>query len=605
MQTVEDQQIRSQINSNRNYGSLISKSDRHANYSNKCRSDEHINYQSELNSTDDTNEQELDNESLYLSSSELFVSQSVCQCSYIVEPVAFIQNLAASIMGFSLGQFIYNRIFTRLLDEASQQANNTNGSNMSFSHNLLSQLPVFIHQSPLGSSLFSNQTNNNSCVSPDPTNNNNNGSQLVTLLLSQFSTSNSYLAPTLHHSSLYYPHYGSSHYSLSPSDIDRIRTQAQEQTANLYFVSSLFSGIPVIIMTNLLGANCSNLGRKTLMLIYLFLMSLKFLLILLQCVYPEWPDWLFYLGAFIEGICGSGGVFYLALYCYISDYTSQSSRSFRITFLNNMNSLASLCVTFACGYVIKFYGYFYLFLASAVLMFIAFVYTVFLIPESLRELKSVSYWQRLKRCSKKRVFKSYEVYFNNNNNNTDSSSLSKAESHGRDEEDVDQNVNETSSLLERSNTSTRPSSTPVEKQTLALFLIIFANFIYNFGTNGISSIFTLFIMNAPYCFDSIAISHYSIFSTVFALVMSLFVSKFIRVNEVIICIISVASYFASVFCYIYGTDVNYIYLGNLYSTSLFVLLLINFRIEFKIRRNYFVHCRSRIWLCALDCVEIG
>ncbi len=585
MQRVDrDQQVRRQINSNRNYGSLTSKFDPNPTYgSNKCRSDEHINYQRQSNVYEtDEQEQHVD-ENLFLSSSELFVEQSVCQCSYIVEPVAFIQNLAASIMGFSLGQFIYNRIFTRLLDEASRQANDTNSSNMSFSYNLLSELPVFVQKS---SSLLSNQTNNNSCAGLDPTNNNNNnGSQLLTLLMSHFSTSSSPYLPSTMHSPIHHPHHlYSAHFSLSPSDIDRIRTQAQEQTANLYFISSLFSGIPVIIMTNLLGANCSNLGRKTLMLIYLFLMSLKFLLIFLQCVYPEWPDWLFYVGAFIEGICGSGGIFYLALYCYISDYTSQSSRSFRITFLNNMNSLASLCVTFACGYVIKFYGYFYLFLTSAILMFIAFVYTVFLIPESLRELKSVSYWQRLKRCSIKRVFKSYQVYFNNKNiTNQPSLSQEQQNSRDRDEEDIDQNVNETSSLLERSNTSTAASPTHVEKQTLVLFLIIMANFIYVFGTNGISSIFTLFIMNAPYCFDSIAISHYSIFSTVFALFMSLFVSKFIRVNDVIICIISVGSYFASVFCYIYGSDVNYIYLGNLFYflPSPPGFFLYYFRIEFK------------------------
>lgn len=191
--------------------------------------------------------------------------------------------------------------------------------------------------------------------------------------------------------------------------MDRIRTQAQSETAHLYFMSALFSGIPVIIMTNLLGVNCSALGRKTLMLIYLAAMTIKFLLILLQCVYIDWPDWVFYLGAFIEGISGSTGVFYLSLYCYIADFTSPGSRSYRITFLNSLNSVANLCVTFAAGFVIKWYGYFYLFLVSVVLIATSLVYTIFLIPEPLVEIRDKSILDRLKLCSLNRIAKCLTV----------------------------------------------------------------------------------------------------------------------------------------------------------------------------------------------------
>jgi len=266
-------------------------------------------------------------------------------------------------------------------------------------------------------------------------------------------------------------------------------------------------------------------------------MNVKFLLILFQCVYPEWPDWVFYLGALIEGISGGGGVFYLALYCYISDLTSPSSRSYRITFLNNTNAMANLCVTFICGYIIKYYGYFYLFLASVVLVFSAFLYTLILVPEPLVELKDKSFCQRLKSCSIKRTINCFTVYFSK-----------KKEKH---------NSRETEPLLNELPTEQNTH----RKQTFVLLLIVFANFLYNFGTIGIGSIFTLFIMNAPFCFDSIDISNFSVFSTVLSLVVSLLVSKFKRVKDLLICIVSVASFFASVFCYIYGTNIYYVYLG--------------------------------------------
>ncbi len=236
-------------------------------------------------------------------------------------------------------------------------------------------------------------------------------------------------------------------------------------------------------MTNILGVNCSNLGRKTLLVINLLTLTVRYFIYLLQSFFVDWPDWVFYVGSFIESLSGSSGIFYLALYCYISDLTPPSERSYRITFINNLNSIASLCVTGLCGYFIKYYGYFYLFLTSWLLIIIALIYTIFFIPEPLVELKDVGFWSRLKSCSIRKSANCLKVYFN-------------------DDEEYSPN-----SLLNNQ-----------KKQTCVLLLVVFVNFIYVFGTQGIASIFTLYIMNAPYCFDSIEISQFSIFTTVVSLV---------------------------------------------------------------------------------------
>lgn len=401
-------------------------------------------------------------------------SQAEISQSYIVEPVAFIQNLASSIMSISLGQFIYTRILTRLLNEFN------------------------------GFSIYSTVYTQTSCK---PSNN---------------------TPPVMYSSFLNFEN----NFQISPDEYEKIRSQAQAETANLYFISALFSAIPVLLMTNFLGVNCSVLGRKTLMLIYLFLITIRYALILFQCLNPHWPDWLFYLGAFIEGLGGGSGIYYLSLYCFISDTTSISTRSYRITFINNLNSIASLCVTFVCGYVIKYYGYFLLFLTSLILILISFVYTLFLIPEPLSELKDKNFLQRIKACSFRRLFNCFKVYFNK-----------------KPEE-------QSSALL----------NPPIKKQTKVLFLIIFANFIYYFGTVGLASIFTLYLMNAPFCFDSIEISNYTVFSTVVSLVMCLFVSKYVPINDLLVCILSAGSFFVSVFFYIFGTSVFDIYLGALISS---------------------------------------
>ena len=61
------------------------------------------------------------------------------KCSYVIEPMAFIQNLSASIMNISVGQFIYNRIYNRLIKEANDNANHnaTNSSNLNMANNVI------------------------------------------------------------------------------------------------------------------------------------------------------------------------------------------------------------------------------------------------------------------------------------------------------------------------------------------------------------------------------------------------------------------------------------------------------------------------------------
>lgn len=48
-----------------------------------------------------------------------------CECSYLIEPVAFIYNMASSIISISLGQFIYAKILNRLIDQENHRHNHT------------------------------------------------------------------------------------------------------------------------------------------------------------------------------------------------------------------------------------------------------------------------------------------------------------------------------------------------------------------------------------------------------------------------------------------------------------------------------------------------
>jgi hypothetical protein len=109
-----------------------------------------------------------------------------------------------------------------------------------------------------------------------------------------------------------------------------------------------------------------------------------------------------------------------------------------------------------------------------------------------------------------------------------------------------------------------------KKKTFVLLLIVFANLVYVFATYGVGSIFTLFIMNAPFCYDSVLISKFSVFATekvlykptvCFIDIASFGVSKFFNFNDLLICLVSFASYFSSLLFYMFGNKILHVFLG--------------------------------------------
>jgi hypothetical protein len=70
-------------------------------------------------------------------------------------------------------------------------------------------------------------------------------------------------------------------------------------------------------------------------------------------------------------------------------------------------------------------------------------------------------------------------------------------------------------------------------------------------------------MNKPYYFDAIDISKFNIFSIVIALGGTMFVSKCIKVSDLVVCMASVMSFFIGNLFIIYGNSAFYIYMSRL------------------------------------------
>ena len=428
------------------------------------------------------------------SQSDEIISQTRCKCSFIIEPVVFLQTIASAIIGIAFGQFIYSKILNRLIenDEAIAMRNLTNSSILNFKISFL-------------------DTNDNNDVCS-----------------SNSTTSNSSIS-------------------------DMIRIKAQEESARFFFICSLFGGIPCIFTTNLLGVNCSKLGRKFLLILGLTVMTIRCVIFLFLAIYPSLPDYLFYLCALLDGLSGSNGLFYLVLHCYIADLTTSKNRSYRLTFINYIGSISSLLISYVCGYVIKYLGFVYIFASSLLFYFLSLVYLIAFVPEPLAEVRKKSIYERLKSCSVKRIKNSFYVL------------VRKTHPIVVNKNHVNTSVDDADKLLipKTENPENELQECGLLRQRFVIILVVVANLIYCLASGGISSIFTLFIMNTPFCWDSVHISTFSAYTTVVHLISSLIITRFVRINDILLCIASALSHLTSLVLYGFAINSLGVYAGKL------------------------------------------
>ena len=118
--------------------------------------------------------------------------------------------------------------------------------------------------------------------------------------------------------------------------------------------------------------SCFALGQVlmnvTFLLNYFFLESLPF-----EMLYLE----------FLNEACGSFVLYYLAVYSYIADITTEAERTSRLSVLDGTDYIFTMVGTLLSGPVFKYLGYYATFGASGTLSSLAVLYVIFVVKESL------------------------------------------------------------------------------------------------------------------------------------------------------------------------------------------------------------------------------
>ena len=152
----------------------------------------------------------------------------------------------------------------------------------------------------------------------------------------------------------------------------------QEQST-LWFGGLLVIATFITVLTlPFVGTVSDQFGRYTAMFltpVSQLVQSLVMLGILLNGL--KFPTWALLLPGFIPGLVGDVSGLYVLTGCYISDITSEKTRTLRITLLDSAAMLSGLSATLCSGFIIEGYGYVGIFVTNIAFLVLALLYLIF------------------------------------------------------------------------------------------------------------------------------------------------------------------------------------------------------------------------------------
>ncbi|CAF1048577.1 unnamed protein product [Rotaria sp. Silwood1] len=286
---------------------------------------------------------------------------------------------------------------------------------------------------------------------------------------------------------------------------------AQQQSADLFFWTNLFSSCPLIIMTYILGLYTPKLGQRFVLILSMIGTLIQFI-IWLAIIYFHLPDYWWYIAAVIIGLSGSSGILSFVLTLIITETTNEDDLSSRSVRLGALQTGISAIGTFAIGYYIDWRGFTDLCWIGLGLELLSILIVIF-------------------------IFKS-----TNSNLNERTPLL------------ISTNDNEFKELSTDRCTDFFQVCTVfhfnerrTSKKSTSLLLTLFSNIFYTLASSTFAP-FLWFLLNAPFCWTSKDIGNYSALAAISYAILSILGMQALThagANDAVICLISHMFFFAS------------------------------------------------------------
>ena len=159
------------------------------------------------------------------------------------------------------------------------------------------------------------------------------------------------------------------------------REQVQAKTAEISMYIQLAYFIPAMLSMLIYGGYSDKIGRRLLFILPPLGCAMEAGLTM-AIIHFELPLWTFYISPVFNVFFGGPSVVYTAIYSYIADTTLWNKRVIRMIIIDMLRGLLGGFVQLAIGYWIR-KSYFYPYCLVIGVYFLTFFYALFVIPESL------------------------------------------------------------------------------------------------------------------------------------------------------------------------------------------------------------------------------
>ena len=164
-------------------------------------------------------------------------------------------------------------------------------------------------------------------------------------------------------------------------ELQRIMKDTQSESSLILLATIVTATIPTLFMTVTLGSWSDNVGRRTVIAIVIFGSITESTLILIIICF-KLPIFFLMSSSFIGGMCGYFPTIILSVFSYIADITLPDQRAMRLGILEAVAFISGMISHLSSGWWIEKAGYVAPYWLITSLHFCAFLYTIFVLPES-------------------------------------------------------------------------------------------------------------------------------------------------------------------------------------------------------------------------------
>ena len=169
--------------------------------------------------------------------------------------------------------------------------------------------------------------------------------------------------------------------------IYEIQQKIQSQTSDFVMILMLISSLPNVIVLPVFMFLSDRFGRKPILLFNLSCMLIGYIELLVFVQLDESLE-MMYISAATFGLFGTQTLLSTSL-AYLADCSDRVDRSFKMIIFEVCTSIASILSNISTGFLIKYVDIIFPFLSFVVCTSVALLYTLFLLPESLRKTHHV------------------------------------------------------------------------------------------------------------------------------------------------------------------------------------------------------------------------